>query len=83
MKKNKNILLICLLLSFYSCSDNNPEYLFSDGINDDNEVVNEEVVKVEVKEDKISKLQIENEKKKGQIQIHKVDADNNEYGIKK
>lgn len=48
MKKNKNILLICLLLSFYSCSDNNPEYLFSDGINDDNEVVNEEVVKVNV-----------------------------------
>ena len=45
-------------------------------------VLNEEVVKVEIKEDKISKLQIENEKKKGQIQIHKVDADNNEYGIK-
>ena len=31
---------------------------------------------------KILNLKLENEKKKGQIQIHKVDAENNEYGIK-
>ena len=45
-------------------------------------ILNEEIIEVKVNEDQTSKLQIENEKKKGQIEIHKVDADNNEYGIK-
>ena len=36
---------------------------------------------MKIEENQISKLQIKNEKKKGQIEIHKVDAENNEYGI--
>ena len=44
-------------------------------------VLNDETIEVEIKEDEISKLQIENEKKKGQIEIHKVDSENNEHGI--
>ena len=48
----------------------------------DKYILNDEIVEVKVEEDQIRKLQIENKKKKGQIEIHKVDAENSEYGIK-
>ena len=58
------------------------EYSIKETKTNEKYILSEEIIEVEVNEDQTSKLQIENEKKKGQIEIHKVDADNNEYGIK-
>lgn len=44
-------------------------------------VLNKELVTVELKENEIKELTFENEKKKGQIQILKVDSENNEIFI--
>ncbi|MBQ7411150.1 MAG: Cys-Gln thioester bond-forming surface protein [Clostridia bacterium] len=44
-------------------------------------VLNEEPIKVELEEDKITSITFENEVRKGQIEIIKVDAENNEVKI--
>ena len=49
----------------------------------ENYVLNEETQKVVLKEDQITNITFENEKKKGQIKVVKVDKDNNEVKLKK
>ena len=48
----------------------------------ENYVLNEETQKVVLKEDQITNITFENEKKKGQIKVVKVDKDNNEVKLK-
>ena len=48
---------------------------------DDKYILSEELIKVEVKNEQITTLNIENEKKKGQIEIYKVDKENKEIKL--
>lgn len=57
------------------------EYIIKEIETNENYVLNEECITVTLKEDEIKKLTFENELKKGQIQVIKVDSENNEIYI--
>lgn len=57
------------------------EYIIKEIETNENYVLNEECITVTLKEDEIKELTFENELKKGQIQVIKVDSENNEIYI--
>lgn len=59
----------------------NKSYYVKEVETKENYKISEEVIKVTLKENEVSKLILENEKKKGQIKIIKVDSENNEIRI--
>lgn len=57
------------------------EYTIKETITNEKYVLNDEIVKVTLEQDKIKSMTFENEQRKGQIEIIKVDSENNEIKL--
>ena len=56
-------------------------YYLKEIATEDEYILSEELIKVEVKNEQITTVNVENQKKKGQIEIYKVDKENNEIKL--